>query len=61
MTPTTPSGVSRYNSKRRTLRGAARSGTWRAERTIGTIAREISTETSMNGLGVRGSDKTKRN
>src|ERR1700688_1771988 len=61
VTATTPSGEFRYSSQRRTLRGNAWLGTCCADTTIGTIAREISTETSMNGVGVRGSDKIRRN
>ncbi len=61
VTATTPSGVLPYSSRRRTLRGMSWLGTRCAETTIGTIAREISTETSMNGAGVRGSDRISRN
>ena len=61
VTATTPSGELRYRSGRRTLRGAACSGNACAEMTIGTIAREISTDTSMKGAGVLGSDKTSKN
>jgi hypothetical protein len=61
VTPATPSGELRYNSRRRTLRGAARSGNCCADRTMGTMASEISTDTSMNGAGVSGFDTISRN
>src|SRR5271156_115126 len=61
VTATTPSGELRYRSSRRTLDGMASSGTCCAEITIGTSAREISTETSMNGVAVSGFDRTSRN
>src|ERR1700678_173221 len=61
VTATTPSGELWYRSRRLTLRGAARSGTCCSEATIGTIARDIRMDTSMNGTAVRGFDKTNRN
>ena len=60
MIATTPSGVSRYRSRRRTLPGTARSGICCADTTIGTMASEISTETSMNGVGVFGLERINR-
>src|SRR5580658_1432974 len=53
---TTPSGVSRYRSRSRTLCGAALAGTGWADTTMGTMANEISTETSMKGVAVCGFD-----
>src|SRR6266581_8604191 len=61
VTPTTPRGELRYRSGRLTLRGTERSGNCRAETMMGTIAREMRTETSMNGPGVSGFETIKRN
>src|SRR5258707_1350406 len=61
VTPTTPRGELRYKVGRLTFRGTERSGSCCAETMMGTIAREISTETNMNGLGVSGLDAINRN
>ncbi len=61
VTPTTPRGELRYKSGRLTFCGTERSGICCAETMMGTIAKEISTETSMNGLGVSGFETIKRN
>jgi hypothetical protein len=60
-TATTPRGELRYRSRKRTRCGTAGSGNCCAEATIGTIATEISAETSMNSPGDCGLPSTSRN
>ena len=60
-TATTPSGELRYRSRKRTRCGTAGPATSWAEATIGTIAAEISADTSMNGVLDCGPESTSRN
>src|SRR3984885_4769909 len=54
VTATPPSGEFLYKSRYRTLSGTVVSGEWWEDTTIGTIASEIRTETSMKGIEVLG-------
>ena len=61
MIATTPSGEFRYRVRSCTLPGDALAGSGCADTTMGTMASEISTETSMKGVGVFGFDNTSKN
>jgi hypothetical protein len=61
VTATTPRGEFLYKSRYRTLSGTLVSGEWWEDTTMGTIASEIRTETSMKGVEVLGFATTSRN